>query len=115
MNTPETAGGESSELKEGTYAPTAGYEDVGMTLSQEPSEKRFAILIGDTVFMKGTIEEESGRVKAVTEDERFCYVFDVDGDLLRLDPEESSSFVSTAGTGETLDSADGIVFAWTGE
>lgn len=53
MNTPETAGGESSELKEGTYAPTAGYEDVGMTLSQEPSEKRFAILIGDTGFYEG--------------------------------------------------------------
>lgn len=100
---------DNAALLSGTYGPSE--DNATMEMDIDLSENKFTINILDNKFLEGQIEIEDDKLVAVTDDEKFEYVFEIEDEkTLKFIPEQSDSLVSVSGGSCIIDMSDGLEF-----
>ncbi len=93
----------------GTYVLSE--DEASMEMVIDLSEKRFAVNILGNEFLGGQVKIEDDKLIAVTDDEKFKYVFEIENEkTLNFIPEQSDSLVSVGGDSSTVDMSNGLKF-----
>lgn len=93
----------------GTYVLSE--DEASMEMVIDLSEKRFAVNIWGNEFLGGQVKIEDDKLIAVTDDEKFKYVFEIENEkTLNFIPEQSDSLVSVGGDSSTVDMSNGLKF-----
>lgn len=93
----------------GTYVLSE--DEASMEMVIDLSEKRFAVNILGNEFLGGQVKIEDDKLIAVTDDEKFKYVFEIENEkTLNFIPEQSDSLVSVGGDRSTVDMSNGLKF-----
>lgn len=109
-----TKGPDNATLLSGTYAHSE--DNATMEMDIDLSENKFTIKILNNKFLEGQIEIEDDKLIAVTDDEKFEYVFEIEDEkTLKFIPEQSDLLVSVSGDSRTIDMSDGLEFEFLSE
>lgn len=104
-----TGNSKNVSLLSGVYVPSE--DKAMMEMDIDLSENRFAVNILDNKFLEGRIDIDDDKLIAVTDDEKFEYVFEIEDEkTLNFIPAQSDSLVSAGGDSNTIDMSDGLKF-----